>query len=349
MTQPNEATLYVDNTRVSSFFKCPRAFYFRHVRGWERDVTKTSLAFGAAWHVAMEVVWGMAQESVGDRELVEMACGAFNQKWSDEGFDPNNYDLSEKRNPGLARDMLFEYVDKYRQWLRSIEILAIEQPFVIPLLTFNNDSGDVVVSYIGRWDKVWAETTAGFRSIFVGEHKTTSLYRKEGIFAKEWMISFSPDSQVDGYAFAAHAVWGEEAKGVIVDGAMVHKSVRGFTKIPVRRTREKLDSWYFNTRYWVNEILENMQMLEKHEEEAGVALEEARYLAAFPQRTEQCIHKYGICSYHDVCKYGDANPARISQPPEGFKLNPWDPFSHNVDEGQEIMVVGSAGKEAANG
>lgn len=322
--------LYFDNTRVSTFFKCPRMYYFRHMRGWVREGSRVALVFGGAWHVMMEVVWTKAKENISDAQLTDLADAAFREKWQAEGYDPNDINLDDKRNPGLARDMCLAYLVKYREWLREITVLCNEQPFLVPLGT---TADGTPIYYIGRWDKVYMDK---MKSVYVGEHKTTSLYRMSGSaapFAAEFIQSFSPDSQVDGYQFGALAAFGKQFRGVIVDASLVHKTVRGFTRIPVQRALANLESWAFDAKYWINEIYDNAAMLAE-------ARQESDYLKCFPKRTEQCQGKYGMCSYLDLCKYGPPNPEQMNELPEGFTSSQWDPFAHNVEEGQVPMGVG---------
>ena len=330
---PNE--LFFDNTRVSTFFTCPRKYYFRHVRGWRREITKPALAFGGAWHVAMEVVWELANRDISDEELLELARNAFEEKWIKEGFslDPLKQ-LDEKRNPGLGAAMISAYIKERRAWLRSIEVIAIEQPFIVTLIKENALGKHPPVSYIGRWDKVYRE---GNR-VWVGEHKTTSSYRVATTFDRNWMESFSPNNQVDGYGFAAYNVFGDDFAGVSVDGALVHKKHRGFIQLPVKRTLANLDAWIFETTYWVNEILENMTMLDNFRASLEEGNEHA-YMPCFPKRTNSCSDWQG-CSYRDICKFGSPNVETIKEAPEGFVTDMWDPFAHNIEDGQEPMRVG---------
>jgi len=323
--------LYFDNTRVSAFFKCPRMYYFRHMRGWTKEGNRIALAFGGAWHVMMEVVWLEAgKEELTDNAIAQLANEAFREKWQVEGFDPDGINLDDKRNPGLAKEMCLAYLKQYREWLKGVTVLCNEQPFIIPLGT---TADGTPINYIGRWDKVFMDK---YKSVYIGEHKTTSLYRKSGAaapFAYEFIQSFSPDSQVDGYQFGALAAFGKAFRGVVVDAALVHKTVRGFTRIPVQRALANLESWAFDAKYWINEIYDNAAMLV----EAG---DEDKYLKCFPKRTEHCQGKYGSCSFLDLCKYGAPNPESVTEIPEGYISEPWDPFAHNVEEGQKPLGVG---------
>ena len=54
--KPSNLRLY-DNTRLAAFRKCPRYYYYRHVRHWEALESKVALSFGKAWHAAMEYIW----------------------------------------------------------------------------------------------------------------------------------------------------------------------------------------------------------------------------------------------------------------------------------------------------
>lgn len=331
MPEPKADALYFDNTRVSSYFKCPRLFYFRHVRNWRSDKKKSSLAFGAGIHAAMEEVWANPHEET--LNLLAMASNAFDKKWVEEGFSLEQIDMGDKRNPGNAADILHAYITHYTNWLQRIELIANEQPFIVPLMRTMNDNREVL--YIGRWDKVYKDQG----KLYVGEHKTTSLYRVATKFAQEWLQSFSPDNQVDGYSFAGLAAFGEALKGVMVDGILVHKSVRAFTRVPVQRSFQNLDAWAWETRYWITEILDNVAMLEELRQDG----EKPAFLPCFPKRTEHCQHKYGQCSMLDVCKYGNSNPELIADPPKGFVVEVWDPFAHNTEGGKEPIVVGVGG------
>ena len=325
--------LFFDNTRVSSYFECPRQYFFRHVMHLTFPGSSPALAFGSGWHGGLDEIWLHAKDPCDDGQLLKMAITNFGSKWVEAGFEITpDVNLDEKRNPGLALDMFAEYITKYRSFIKKYEVIAVEQPFVIPIIEANTMyDGQPPVFYIGRWDKVYRDNGR----VYIREHKTTSLYRKVGNFAAEWTASFSPNNQVDGYSFAGVAVFGDEFKGVMVEGALVHKTVRAFTLLPITRSMVNLDAWVWEVRYWLNEILENTMMAEA----CGT---EQEFLQAFPKRTEHCQYKYGLCPYLDLCKYGDANPLRMSTP-DNFIESAWDPFDHNMTGAENPYIIGSGG------
>ena len=315
---------YYDNTRVMAYFNCPRNYYFRHIRHWRREGTSTPLAFGLGIHSGQDVIWDRASTDLPNSTIVELATAAFNVDWENEGMysDPL-LTPDPKRNPANAMAIFQAYVDHYRPWLRQINILAIERPFIVTLME------DPLVYYIGRWDKVYEKQD----KVYIADHKTTAIYRTQGGFDRKWIESFSPDSQIYGYLYAGVGVFGADLKGVVIDGILVHKIHRHFTHIPISRTYAALDAWRWSTEYWVREILDNQRAL-------AMMNKDAQFMICFPMKTSHCTHKYGVCSYKDVCRFGDPNPEKMIDPPDGFIIEPWDPRDHNLGDGKEPVMVG---------
>ena len=310
-------TSYYDNTQLSAYKDCPRKYYLRHVRHWRSEGISLDLVFGLAWHDAMDIVWQLANESCTPDEILPLAYAQFSETWLEEGGpDMEEIDLAsaspklQVKNPGNASEMLYHYIDQRWDFLNTIELLAVERPFMVPLYEDRDD-----IQYIGRRDK-------DFRyegRVIVGEHKTTGSYKKGGPFRDDYIASYSPNSQVDGYLFASHMTYGNEAKGVWVDAALCHKTVHnGFKFIPVDRAIEQLDAWLSETREWIDRI-EN----EKHHYINYSNLDRS-YLDCFPKNTGACS-MYSGCSYQDICRF-IANPARETSPPAGFIEEEWKPF-----------------------
>lgn len=319
---------YNDNTRIEGFRTCARKYYFRHVINLVKEGTPSpALVFGGAWHAAMDSIWNDLAGGApnwGDQEVVERAYEAFMDKWVSEGMsdldDMSPEDIKDlgARTPLVAHEMLYEYVLQRREFLSKIELLAVEQPFAVPLDLENPD-----LLYVGRLDKVFRYK----KDVLVAEHKTTSLYRKEGYFRNTFIDQFSPNSQIDGYIHALRVLYGDEAKGVWVDGALVHRNVHdGFIFIPIERQLAQLDAWLWETRYWISQINFNYDALNHMHEIAGAPAEELqKYMPAFPKNTSACQDYNVNCPYLNICK-GVANPAGIDGTPLGYKEDPWSPF-----------------------
>lgn len=309
---------YFDNTRISEFRSCPRKFFFRHVKDWTGSGFSPPLAFGSAWHDAMDSVWtdlgGGSSQS--DEDVVQNGYAAFVGGWvNNNGTHPDEMGQEEirrlgARTPFVGMEMLYEYVLKRRKFLSEIELLSVEQSFAVPL-----DPNDPDLFYVGRFDKVFLYQG----SIIIGEHKTTSLYKANGGFRATFLDQWSPNSQVDGYLHALHILYGEEAKQLWIDGALVHRKHHDeFIFIPVERQFAQLDAWLWETRNWISQI-------DGHwDASRDVGAKENLYMAAFPKNTSACQDFARNCSYIDLCKAW-SNP--LQRPtPQGFIEEAWSPF-----------------------
>lgn len=320
----NSSLRLYDNTRLSDFKRCPRFFYYRHVRAWIREGTSAALIFGGAWHAAMEVVWPFLIEGKSDAETLPASYEAFLKYWQDAGMPwPLDYAQSEEltpRTPGNALEMLNAYIDARGASLRSgeLQLVSVERPFAVPL-----DPNDPTLFYVGKIDKV-VRARAKHRGI---EHKTTTAYSKAAKFRGSFVDSFSPNSQVDGYLFALHMMYPGSVDGVWVDAALVHKSETGFKFIPIERKLDQLDTWLWETRSWIDQVEANKLRVAEQSPDA-------RYMAAFPKNTNSCHDFNTSCMYIDMCKAW-ANPVG-REIPQGFVEKVWDPLEHINAESLEF-------------
>jgi hypothetical protein len=304
-----------DNTRLSAFKKCPRYYYYRHVRDWEVNETKTALSFGKAWHAAMEYVWPAILRQEPKREIMEAAFECWKKAWAEDGY-PIRLNMEQEkdlapRTPSVALEMLAAYVDERYKKILEFELISVEQPFIVPL-----DPDDDSLFYIGKMDKVVRERV-GRKKILSIEHKTTTAYKKEGKFKTSFLDSFNPNSQVDGYIYSLHMTYPGQVGGVWIDGALVHRNETGFKFIPVEKKKEATDMWLWSARYWIDQIEANTEHLKQLSDSDP-------YMAAFPQRTESCIDFNSACEHLLTCK-GWSNPIGKSCPP-GFNVHKWDPL-----------------------
>jgi len=315
---------FYDNTRLSAFKRCPRYFYFRHVRHWTPSGTSAALVFGSSWHAAMDALWPIlcSPDKFTNCELssiADAAIDAFDANWVENGFTsmkdmgPDEANRLTPRIPGVALEMLYEYIEARTKMLLStdFELLAVEPPFAVPL-----DPDDETLFYVGRLDKVFK-----YRGkIYVGEHKTTTAYKKDGPFRANFLDSFSPNAQIDGYLHAVHMLYGEKAKAVWVDAALVHKTVHdGFSIIPVERKFAQIDAWLWDTRRWVDVVETEAKIYE----DIGQKADNLPYLPAYPKNTNSCMD-YGGCPYSSLCKMW-GNPEG-QDCPSGFVEERWSPF-----------------------
>lgn len=301
--------LYFDNTMVSAYRECPRKFFFRHNNFWTGDGgTAIELVFGLAWHGAMDCIWG--------GKGVDAAAKRFIEIWRENGLpDPTtaNYQIisqiDDRRTPWIALEMLEEYAKQRATFIGDCSSITMERPFAIPL---GIEHRGRKVFYIGRLDKIVSHRQQGRLVI---EHKTTAWYAKEGGFRSDYIESWSPNSQIDGYIFAGNSLYEGGVKAVWVDAALAHKTVHNkFKFIPCDRQFAMMDDWLNDTRMWIQRILDDT---DRHNEQQR----------SFPKNTSNCYMYMRPCTFKPVCKFV-ANPQLIdyTTPPHGYKIEKWEPF-----------------------
>lgn len=312
---------YYDNTQLNDYKTCPRYYYLRHVKGFKPQGTAMPLIFGLAWHAAMDIVWRAFDKKIlprgaaSDAAIVELAMEAFNECWMKEGAkDPATLDLQDleilgARTPMTAKEMLHNYIQQRRPLLEGMKLVAAERPFAVPIYQDRED-----IWYIGRRDKDIQYNGDGI----VIEHKTTTEYKKDGGFKTQYLESWFPNSQCEGYLYAARLEL-EGVRYVWVDAALVHNKVHdAFKFIPISASFANLDNWLWEARDWINRIISEKERLEGQPKDRSV-------MGAFPKNTASCVGKYGPCAMLRICRQYE-NPAQLDEAPAGYVHEPWHPF-----------------------
>lgn len=297
-----------DSTMINDFRRCPRYFYYRHILGWAMDYGKPSLAatYGICWSLAMDWLW----VHPGD---IEGAHKAFLEGWTGRGLEPYPVDSYRHRHPMTAKEMLYAYNDQRKWFLRNhCKVLAVEEPFVVPL-----DPSDDTLWYMGRLDKVIDHGG----DVLIVDHKTTSSYAASGAsppFRWNFLESFIPNFQIEGYQYAGRMLYGKKFRGVWIDAALVHARVHdGFKFIPIEQEVSQLDAWLWNCRNQIDHIEAYIKQMDA---------EGTKYMAAFPKNDRACFDYNSPCSYLEPCRMW-ADP-RGQPPPPGFVESRWSPFNH---------------------
>lgn len=316
---------FYDNTRLKDHRNCNRFFFLRHRLGWSIPGASLPLAFGGSWHEAMDSVWKQVcfDNEVDQRKIIDKAYEAFLEEWTqryklplDEDLNPDQLEKNLPRTNGVALNMILEYVVNRWEFLNSIVLLEIEKPFAVPMP--NNSE----VFYVGRLDKIFKYQG----DIWVGEHKTSSMYKKNGPFRTDFIDSFSPNSQVDGYIYSASMHIGERVRGCMVDAALVHKTVHdGFQFIPIIRPDSAIDSWLYEAEMEISDILKSDKVIAEAEQ-TGL-IRKKNHLPDFRKNSENCMGKYGPCQFLGVCKATDNVIKDFPQgPPVDLEERFWEPF-----------------------
>jgi hypothetical protein len=253
----------------------------------------------------MDAIWENGR-TMNETELLQKGMLAFLKVWKDSDIaSMEEFDLFP-RTPGRALSILEAYIERYSHFLKEIELIAIESPFIVPLFL-----DDETVGYVGKLDKVFKDRYG----IQICDHKTASS------MSQTWMNSFSPNGQMDGYLHAGHTTYGEEFHGVIIDGLLVNKTKLDFIRIPLQRQTSQLDAWAWEVSNLIDQIELNEEWLLEYRTES----EKLNYLPAFPKCTTSCTQYFGTCPYLDLCKFWD-NPEHHTTP-DNFIESKWEPFT----------------------
>jgi hypothetical protein len=275
----------------------------------------------------MNVVWDLVPKGTPLHHIVTHAMQKFIFTWCEKGFPAptgDNYQtICENyptKNPYVVMEMLPNYIDLRKPFIMDCSEIEIERPFAVPLgMTVpvtNPETGEITneeVFYIGRLDKIVKHKAHGRLII---EHKTTGWYAKEGGFRSDYIESFSPNSQMDGYIFAGTSLYEGGVKGLFVDAALCHKTVHDkFKYIPIDRSFAALDAWLTETKTYVRRIVDEMNQLE--------ATANANSIQVFPKNTSSCS-VYSGCTFRDICRY-IPDPRNIGTP-SSYRVDKWEPF-----------------------
>lgn len=301
-------------SQINTFRECPRKHFFIYERRWQAEKSAPALAFGAAWGTAMDVVWKHAAGGLQmpNEALVQLAMDSFVETYVNQGMphpaamDVDTYQDLMPRVPGTAEEMLRNYIEARKDFLNNVELLGIEEPFIVPIGTHEAQS-----FYVGKIDKVYRFKRDG--KVYALDHKTTSSYAKDGYIRQAFYESFSPNAQMDGYQYALMHQYQGEAAHVIIDAALVHKTVHeGFRLFPVYHANDQLDQWLWE----VNNAIDRIYWEERRHQTRPFT---GPVMESFPRHTNSC-HNFGTsCQFIDVCKVV-ANPSR-TQIPQGFTVN----------------------------
>lgn len=289
-----------DNSMLSSYKDCPRKYQLNYRKHWRSVGTAMPLVFGLSWHAGQDGVWQYAKKFSQD-ELANVAMAKFLECWEEQGLssdlDMEQLERYAPRTPQVAQEMYINYIAARWNMLQEATILAIEQPFAVPM------PGKQDVWYVGRLDK--AIEFQGQKLII--EHKTTTAYKKDGGFQYTYVDSWSTDAQVKGYQFGG-GLYFPGLSQVWVDAALVHKKEhQHFRFIPVAHQVNIIEEWIRDTGDWIDRV---------------DADRERNY---FPKNENSCMGKYGPCQYLDICR-SIPDSALPDEAPQGYKVEEWIPF-----------------------
>jgi hypothetical protein len=330
-----DGAFLVDNSGLE-LLRCPSEFYYSFVRRRRLVANKAGMNFGSTMHVA----WARRYAECGSglcSEETEASAREDMRKWLEAHPQP----MGDFRDLQHAEKVLRAYNDFYKE--ERFRIFTnprtnqpiVEQSFMLPFcsmvwngcewlssnpIDLNPHPENIPVYYCGKLDLA-VEDDYGF---WAGpDHKTAFM------FGKGWEADMQRNPGQRGYVWALREITGRMPHGYIIDGVRIRAprkvdvflgeapvSADDFKRIPVFVSPEDLSEWKENTEDKLQEVFTYGERNK------------------WPQHENQCVRKYGICDFYDVCT---VRKGAREQALEGnlYEDNKWSPLKNpNVIEGE---------------
>lgn len=297
----NDTWGVLDSTKLKTLMSCPMDYFFSYVLGWRATGGNIHLAYGAAWHSALEIL----QKEGNDSVTVLKAYKAFMKTLKEKMQLPDEVlaNIHPSKTPAAAMQGLAEYSALWPddpKYARYIEVSG-----TAPI-------SDTRVIHV-KLDTIRVHEP-GHRNegkLYSLEHKTTTRYTQA--WQEQWEYDFQVGAY-DHYLKCLHEP--DEVSGVTINGAVFNKTQRKFPRFPVIRAPEMWEKWIYEANHWVNYLEMNMEHLYE-------TSPSDRVMVAFPRNSASCS-KFG-CKHPQLCCF-KANPLqRIENPPLGYHVDFWDP------------------------
>ena len=306
--RPDETWGILDSTKMKTLMRCPRKYFYEYILGWRIDKPNLHLEFGIAWHLAMEhLLDGYRRRGQYSEEDLPGAMERFIEHYSlhwDMAWETAN----SPKNMENAAKALQQYIKRFKNE-EQIEVLFTEVAGTVPVTA----QGHVLHFKI---DLVFRD----YRGILIRDHKTT------GRDTKVWRETWQLDIQMTNYTHVLFMLFPEnEVYGAEVNGAILRKGDNDFARIDIRKTKEMMQTWEWQTGYRLAE-------LDNYHRRLAASKESDPVLTTFPRQETACGDYNSVCPYFAFCQAW-SNPLQYAgKPPPGFKVEFWNPRK-NAEEG----------------
>lgn len=284
----------LDSTKIKDFQRCPRYFFFKHVLGWNPELTAHDLVFGIAWHEAKEHL--LLNASNMEEELLP-ALEKFSASYREHFTEETDQSFFPK-SPANAAVALKKWVKEYQREFKNQKVLLTEIGGEVPI------SKDANLYF--KIDAI-VENEKGICAL---DHKTTKMN------SNVWRKQFELDFQGFAYTHALYFLYPpKDVYGFIIDGTVFKKACENL-QVPVPKTFEMMQDWVWQAQHTVNTLKWNYSQLEKTSPTDKI-------LPCFAKNPSGCMKYNRVCPFHSFCSAW-SNPLGRKIPP-GFVESFWDP------------------------
>ena len=188
---------HLDNTKRSSFRKCPRKYYYQYILNLKTFFGSTALRYGLTWHAGMEAFYQdiMDRGWTRDGKAFEKGVQAMQDEWKSASSKENFYD--DYRTLENCINSFLLYMNHYAGDEGSLVVTGTEQPFKVHMEIENEEEskffpGLKPFHFTGKID---LEVELSGRT-WIKEHKTTG----QALDTQEKRLHRS--AQVMGYMYS---------------------------------------------------------------------------------------------------------------------------------------------------
>lgn len=315
----------LDSSKVSCRQRCAREYLLRYVFGWTSKIRSPDLDVGTGVHLSIEHL--LKGGSVREAQKI------YSQFLETLGCE----DAPSPKNESNIIKMLGQYQKVYGERDKQFEVLGTEIGGTVCI----NHEKDRHMSF--RIDAIVRDKNLG--KVLVLDHKTTKQD------SRMWRDGFKLSTQLSLYTHVLYYYYKpEDVYGARVNGLILRKGrkatkaelVQGlgdedgiingndFVRLPVVKSPEMMRVWLWEINEWIGQ-------LEKDFEALSACSPDDDILKAFPKNPNSCT-KWKGCPFHHLCVAGNwSNPLRFADsPPEGFKVEWWNPLADFEGKKEEL-------------
>lgn len=304
----------IDYSSLELYITCPRRFFFRYMLHLEPSAPSVDLAFGSCWHLGLEVAYRMLMHdpTASAGGLTELAFTAFTALWAEDAQARFGWDETFPKSPSRARQMYYEY---FQRWLADdsqLTILAVEHAFTIA------PEGGGLPVLRGRLDRAAADQDG---DLLVFESKT-SKYATPTVF-----LGYESTIQTDIY-IAVGSLWYDKLPTMVYDQALCQKSKIDFTRYEIHRSAGALDRFLDEYVYYTSELLRELDIFDAFSQH-GDADQRTLVMPCFRRKPGYaCTMYFRACPYWDLCRPRNNPLSYAAKLPQGFHHREWHPANH---------------------
>ncbi len=318
-----DGALFVDNSMLELLTTCPRALQYNRFERRIAAVSKPSLSFGSAVHLALEHRYktykNLTPDAVLDSEVSDLLTKFFEENPVGEDY----------RNLNWAQKIVKKYNEKYD--IEPFQLMVgpdgqplVELSFALPLFThyiYHPEGADlcdpiaVPVIYTGRIDLpvLWDS------QLFIIDHKTTSM------IGQQFFDKMKMSAQQKGYCWAFEQLTGKKVHGYCINAIRVKEPPLSLGK-EGGRTKQTEATWWNDSFQRERYFLQPGEM-EEWKTNCIALIEEMFYhyqKGLLPMKTAWCS-QFGRCQYYDVCSL-PASDRNLMLESGMFTENLWNPL-----------------------